>query len=274
MRDFELSFGKELDEDLNGRRIITVLLTLTAAGCFGYFAYYYLAASRNAGANDSLADLKKNMRKEPQVVHYREPKEDDTEPEVLAKYKTLLDKNKNLIGWIKIDDTNIDYPVMKSINGNGEYYLDHNFDGKEDRNGTVFMDDACDPVSPCDNLILYGHNMKSGEMFGQLDYYKNQKFYENHKQVRFDTIYREGIYEVMFAFQSRVYSEAEITFKYYQFIECNSEQEFNSGIEAMAEMSLYDTGVTAEYGDELLTLSTCDYDEPEGRFVVVCKKVA
>lgn len=258
---------------MNGRKIITVFLALVAAGCLGYFAYYCLAASRNSGANDSLAELKKNVGKEPIVAFYQEPKAEETGPEVLSKYKTLLDKNKNLIGWIKIDDTNIDYPVMKSINGNGEYYLNHNFDGKEDRNGTLFMDDGCDPVSPCDNLIIYGHNMKSGEMFGQLDNYKNQNFYENHKKIHFDTIYKEGIYEVMFAFQSRVYSEAEITFKYYQFIECNSEQEFDSGMEAMAEMSLYDTGVTAEYGDELLTLSTCDYDEPEGRFVVVCKRV-
>lgn len=257
---------------MKGRKIISILLVIIAVGSFGYFAYYYLAASKNAGNYEKLSDIRKNTREAIDVYHTL-PKEEEQQ-KVLSKYKSLLDKNKNLIGWIKIDDTNIDYPVMKSLNGKGDFYLDHNFEGKEDRNGTLFLDDACDPFAPSDNLIVYGHNMKSGEMFGELDRYKDRSFYENHKKIRFDTIYREGIYEVMFAFQSKIYSEAEITFKYYQFIECNSEQEFASGMKAMAEMSLYDTGLTAEYGDELLTLSTCDYDEQEGRFVVVCKRIA
>lgn len=256
---------------MNGRRIITALLIIIAVGSFGYFSWYYLSASKNSGDYAGLAELKKESQKVTDIYHAVPA--DEEEPQVLSKYKSLLNKNKNLIGWIKIDDTNIDYPVMKSLNGKGDYYLDHSFDGKEDRNGSLFMDDACDPVGPSDNLIIYGHNMKSGEMFGQLDLYKDKSFYEKHPKIRFDTIYKEGIYEVMYAFQSRIYSEAEITFKYYQFIECNSELEFNSGLEEMKELSLYDTGLTAEYGDELLTLSTCDYDEDEGRFVVVCKRV-
>lgn len=243
--------------------------------CFGYLAVYYLALRDSGKEADNLAGMRYNPQTgEAKIIYETGPSQISIsqEDKVLPKYKSLYQKNKNLIGWIKIDDTNIDYPIVKSINGNGEFYLDHSFDGKEDRNGTLFMDDSCDPLGPSDNLIIYGHNMKSGQMFGGLDAYKSEDFYEKHKIIQFDTIYKTGIYEVAFAFQSRVYSEGEITFKYYQFIEPNSKEEFDSGINEMRAMSIYDTGIEVSYGDELLTLSTCDYDESNGRFVVVCRR--
>lgn len=116
--------------------------------------------------------------------------------------------------------------------------------------------------------------MKSGKMFGDLDNYKDEDFYQEHKTITFDTIYEEGTYEVMYVFLSKIYYEEEVVFKYYQFIDANSEQEFNSYMEEMAKMSLYDTGVTAQYGDQLLTLSTCDYEREDGRFVVVAKRIS
>ena len=135
------------------------------------------------------------------------------------------------------------------------------------------MDTGCDIKAPSTNYIIYGHNMRSGKMFGSLDQYANEKFYRNHKTIEFDTIYEEGTYEVMYVFRSRVYQKDEVVFKYYQFIEAYSEEEFNSNMNEMAAMSLYDTGVTASYGDQLLTLSTCDYVEEDGRFVVVAKRI-
>lgn len=136
------------------------------------------------------------------------------------------------------------------------------------------MDKDCDVLKPSTNFIIYGHHMKSGNMFGKLDKYEDVSYYEKHPYIQFDTIYEKGIYQVMYVFRSRVYREDEIVFKYYQFIDANGEQEFNSYMKEMAAMSFYDTGVTAEYGDQLLTLSTCDYQETNGRFVVVAKKIA
>ena len=135
------------------------------------------------------------------------------------------------------------------------------------------MDKDCDVLKPSTNLILYGHHMKSGQMFGNLSLYSDQSYYEKHPYIQFDTIYEKGLYEIMYVFRSRVYSEDEIVFKYYQFIDAQSEQEFDSYMNDMEGMSLYDTGVTAQYGDRLLTLSTCDYQEKNGRFVVVAKRV-
>ena len=156
---------------------------------------------------------------------------------------------------------------------NNEYYLDHNYDQEYDKNGSIFMDKDCDAAHPNDNMIIYGHHMKSGKMFGNLNMYAKESFYKEHPSISFDTIYEEGTYDIMYVFRSKIYSEEEIVFKYYKFIDATSENEFDSNMEEMAALSLYDTGIKAKYGDRLITLSTCDYEEANGRFVVVAKKV-
>ena len=115
--------------------------------------------------------------------------------------------------------------------------------------------------------------MKSGKMFGGLDKYSSKSYYSKHRYIQFDSIYEEGTYEIMYVFRSQILTEEAVQFKYYQFFDAASEVEFESNMQEMSEMSLYDTGVTAEYGDELLTLSTCDYQEENGRFVVVAKRI-
>ncbi len=266
------------------RNIVRIICISIALVCFGYLAFYYYQMKRNAEDAAAMEDM--TERSDHTMTVYTPPveeekAEDEGEEEassssserklyVLGQYKSLYEKNKNFIGWIAIDGTNINYPVMKSVYGNGEFYLDHNFNGEEDRNGTLFMDDNCDVIRPSENWIIYGHNMKSGKMFGDLTEYKSEAYYKKHPVVKFDTIYEPGVYDVMYAFESRVYEESTIAFKYYQFIDPASEAEFDSAMREMAADSYYDTGVTAKYGDRLLILSTCDYDEDNGRFVVVC----
>lgn len=249
--------------------------SLLVVGSLAYLANYSYQTKRL----DDYAAIQKNLKNtaltapntsETPVIHYDDDTA-DTLPDILPEYQTLYSLNKRLIGWVKIDDTNIDYPVMQTTDN--EYYLDHNLNQEYDKNGSIFMDKDCDVLKPSTNLILYGHHMKSGQMFGGLSLYSDQSYYEKHPCIQFDTIYEKGLYEIMYVFRSRVYSEDEIVFKYYQFIDAQSEQEFDSYMNDMEGMSLYDTGVTAQYGDRLLTLSTCDYQEKNGRFVVVAKKV-
>lgn len=193
-------------------------------------------------------------------------------PDILPEYEALYQKNKRLIGWVKVEDTKIDYPVMQTTDN--EYYLTHDFGQKYDKNGCIFMDKDCNAAERSTNLIVYGHHMKSGAMFGELDKYSNPSFYMEHPSFQFDTIYEKGTYLVAYVFQAKVQAEDEIAFKYYQFIDANSEAEFNSNMQEMANMSLYNTGVTPVYGDKLVTLSTCDRSQgAEGRFVVVGVKV-
>lgn len=258
------------------RKLIMAACVLLCVVCFGYLGAYYQVSAKSAREFEELAALKQagangqTTAKNDVKIHYSD---DDVEiPDVLPEYQNILNKNQRLIGWIKIDDTIIDYPVMQTVNN--EYYLDHNFNQEEDKNGCIFMDYQCDVIKGCDNMILYGHHMKSGQMFGTLNKYSQQSYYEKHPVIKFDTIYEKGEYQIMYVFRSKVYSEEDVNFKYYQFINAGSEKEFNSYINEMAALSLYDTGVTASYGDKLLTLSTCDYQEKEGRFVVVARRIS
>jgi sortase B len=279
LSDMDADMQKEvlriLKKREKNRKLILTACTLICIVSFGYLGAYYQAAAKSASEFQELVALKEqgaaNSDASKQIkVHLVQ---DDTEtPDVLPEYEAILSKNQKLIGWIKIDDTVIDYPVMQTVNN--EYYLDHNFNQEEDKNGCIFMDYQCDVVKGCDNIIIYGHHMKSGKMFGSLNKYSKQSYYEEHPVIQFDTIYEKGEYQIMYVFRSKVYSEEDVEFKYYQFINATSEKEFNSYMNEMAKLSLYDTGVTASYGDKLLTLSTCDYQENKGRFVVVAKKVS
>lgn len=271
--------AEELKKQEKRRKWIVLGCSVVGLACMVYLGVYSFYVARTENTYEQMSERKEaaaldaangaNGESSKVVIHYTT---DDTDtPEVLDEYKTLLNTNKKLIGWVKIDDTNIDYPVMQT--DDNEYYLTHNLNQEYDKNGTIFMDKDCDVLKPSTNLILYGHHMKSGKMFGQLSKYEDESFYEKHKTISFDSIYEKGSYEVMYVFRSRVYSEEEIVFKYYQFIDAESQTQFDSYMNEMASMSLYDTGVTAEYGDRLLTLSTCDYEEKNGRFVVVAKRI-
>ena len=257
------------------RRILTAVCIFLCIVSFGYLGAYYQVSAKSAREFEELTALKEagaqSAYSGSKKVEIHLTDEDTTVPDILPEYEKIHQKNQKLIGWVKIDDTNIDYPVMQT--SNNDYYLDHNFNQEEDRNGCIFMDYQCDVIKGCDNIILYGHHMKSGKMFGTLNKYSSQSYYEEHPTIQFDTIYEKGTYQVMYVFRSKVYSEEDVTFKYYQFINAASEMEFNSYLNEMAALSLYDTGVTAGYGDKLLTLSTCDYQEKKGRFVVVAKKI-
>ena len=262
----------ELKRREKRRKLTIVLCSVGAVFCLGYFGVYLWFNQRTDDTYRELSRLREQPVRAEVTPEPLFTLDEQPEPkEVLDEYKNLLNKNKKLIGWIKIDDTNIDYPVMQTTDN--VYYLEHNLNQEYDKNGSIFMDKDCNVLKPSTNYIIYGHHMKSGNMFGKLDLYEDEDYCREHPYIQFDTIYEKGTYEVMYVFRSRVYSEEEIVFKYYQFIDANSEQEFNSYMSEMESMSLYDTGVRAEYGDQLLTLSTCDYQEKNGRFVVVAKKI-
>ncbi len=223
--DLEREAQKFLKRRERQRRLFIAACAVVAVVCVGYFGYYQFMASRTQNSYDALAELKE---KDPstvpdiQVTVRDEAGEEEIILTVLDEYKTLYNKNRSLIGWLKIDDTNIDYPVMQSPNP--DYYLTHNFNQEYDNNGSIFLDPDCDIVHRNTNLILYGHHMRSGKMFGSLDSYSSEAFYEEHKYITFDTIYEKGTYEVMYVFRSRIYNEDEIVFKYYQFKDVDSQQ--------------------------------------------------
>ncbi|MBO5238518.1 MAG: class B sortase [Lachnospiraceae bacterium] len=192
---------------------------------------------------------------------------------VQKKYAELYRENPHFIGWITIPDTKVDYPVMQNMEEN-EYYINRNFEQEWDGSGLPFMDIQCSFSEPTANQIIYGHNMKSGTMFAGILKYDSQEFYEKHKTITFNTIEADGEYEVIAAFYSQVYDESDtLHFKYYQFFDTDSEEEFNEFVEQVKALTPYEIEATASYGDTLITLSTCAYNTENGRFAVVARKI-
>lgn len=186
---------------------------------------------------------------------------------VLPQYADLFSLNPDFAGWLQIPGTDIDYPVMQTPE-DPEYYLGRNFYGEETDRGSIFADGKCDLVRPSENIILHGHHMRDGSMFGSLIDYKDQSFWEEHKYIFFDTIKETHTYEVIAVFISSVNAGAD--FPYYQFVD-SDEIGYDSFIRLCKKNALYDTGVDAVYGENLLTLSTCEYTADNNRFVVVAK---
>ena len=205
------------------------------------------------------------------AINREDKKEQAKEHVILNKYAGLYEENSDFTGWLSIEGMKINYPVMQC--GDDEYYLHHDFYGNEDKYGCLYVRERADLNTPGTNVVIYGHNMRDGSMFGDLDFYKDEAFYEEHSIITFDTLYEERSYEIVAVFLSRVYGEDEEVFKYYDFYEARTPEEFQDFYENIKSMSLYDTKVTAEYGDTFITLSTCAYHVEDGRLVVVAKRI-
>ena len=185
----------------------------------------------------------------------------------MEKLESLQKQNSDIIGWIQIENTNINYPVVQGKDNN--YYLNHNYKKKYSANGSIFLDKNYSWNPPSSNLLIYGHH----STFKDLLKYQNKKFYSQHPIIRFTTNKEDANYEIIAVFKSKVYYQSEKNvFRYYYFIDANNEEEYNEFVANSKKSSLYDTEKTANYGEQLLTLSTCSYHTKDGRFVFVAKK--
>ena len=189
---------------------------------------------------------------------------------ILPELKDIHDINPDLIGWIRIDGTDIDYPVVQTRDS--EFYLTHDFYGRENNNGSVILDSKCDAYTPSYNLVISGHHMRSGAMFGRLPDYRDENYWREHKFVEFDSLYDRNQYVVMAAFYSADYDEDEEGFRYNADIQYKIDAD--QWLEEIREEQLYDTGIDAEFGDEFITLTTCERSRhKEGRFVLILRKL-
>jgi sortase B len=193
-------------------------------------------------------------------------------PAVDNPYRDSFLANEDMAAWLKIEDTVIDYPVMWTPREE-TYYLYRNFEGADDKNGCLILDtdSSLNPLTT--NLIIHGHNMRSGAMFGNLTDYEDPDYCKAHSRITLYTEECERQYEVLAVFRSQVYRKTDQVFKYYKFFQADTQEEFDEFYQNIKALSLYDTGVTAEFGDHFITLSTCVYHVEQGRFVVVAKEV-
>ncbi len=266
---------------MNAKKIYVIMicvfsLLIVVSGV--YLGNYYLTANQADRNQKEMATL---IEKAEQNVS----KETDTqlsasegEPVVQPKYSRILELYPDFAGWITIPGTRIDYPVMqRQGEGQDYFYIDHDQSGEKSSAGTIFITDAYDIRKPSDNIALYGHNMKSGIMFHDLMKYREESFYTSTPQFTFNSLYRDGTYEVIAAFYTRVSDDepsSDRFFRYYEYIDLDTKERFDEFYDTCKRLSLYEAG-TAAYGDELLTLSTCSYRISDGteRFVVVAKRI-
>lgn len=271
----------------------TVVLALLAVFLYsGYSLIVYYADSRESektyenlaqmlvdrpsiplpsGSQSSDSETVEVTEPEQVLVTVRDPKTGET-MQVLPEFAQLYTMNPDLVGWISIDGTKINYPVVQSGLDNANYYLDRNFERKHSAHGCIYVSEAADVFAPSDNVTIYGHRMGDNSMFGQLGLYTDKGFWEDHQYIRFDTLQERHLYQIICVFSTT--ASMGQGFAYHSFVDAEDSSNFNAYVWQSQKLSYYDTGITAEYGDKLITLSTCEYSHNNGRLVVVAKQIA
>jgi len=184
--------------------------------------------------------------------------------QILPEYAQLYTMNNDLVGWIQIPDTKINYPVVQTPD-EPDYYLKRNFQRKRNGHGCIYAEEDCN-VDLSDNVTLYGHRMNDGSMFAALGKYRNKSFWQAHPEILFDTLTQRQTYEIFAVFTTTA-SEGK-GFRYHTFINAENQQEYDEFVAQCKKLSRYDTGITPQYGERLITLSTCEYSQTNGRLVV------
>ena len=256
--------------------LVVFIVTFLVSG--GYLGMYYYNIHKAQKSFDSLKDMIKDVPGGDTLSKTNGTETDASEisyvdingVRVQEKFADLYTANSDFIGWLTIPGTEIDYPVMHTPIDE-EFYLHKDFNKEKSSSGTLFLSAKSNAIIPTDNVVIYGHNMKAGTMFHDLLKFETEDYYKEHKTFRFDTIEGNYEYEVIAAFRTEIKGE-DNTFKYYDFVSAKDKEEFDEYVEKVKSKTPYTIDTTAEYGDKLVTLSTCAYHANEGRYVVVAKR--
>jgi sortase B len=279
-----MSQEKKLDRNKILYIALICLFSLVFLGSAIYLIVYFVNSAKQSQQYDDLASIVESIRQDMAA----DP--DSTDPDytgatgstdavgsgslILPEYQALYEMNSELVGWINIPGTRVNYPVCQSLTTK-DFYLTHNFNKEEAGDGCIYVREVCDVFTPSDNVVIYGHRMNSGSMFADLMNYRKKDFWESHQTFTFDTIYEHHSYQVIAVFITTAnYGEG---FAYHQFNDAANQAEFDAFMKTVHELQLYDTGHTAQYGDMLITLSTCTprYEQPSnGRLVVIAKRIS
>lgn len=258
--------------------IFSAVFLFSAAYLIKYWTDSRQAATQYGDLANRLESLRATMpsKIEPStgetVVSDSRPT-DPAEPQILPEYSPFYEINNDMVGWITIPDTKVNYPVMQTSRDNPDYYLKRNFYKKASDWGAIYARESCDINRPSDNITLYGHHMKDGSMFAQLHKFQSKDFWKEHQNFTFDTLYERHTYKIWAVFKTTA-NLGDNHFPYHQFSDAATEEEFTEFVETVKRLDYYDTGITPVYGDKLLTLSTCEYTLDNGRFVVCAVRVS
>lgn len=259
--------------------VIVILLIIFSVSAI-YVGRYFYEANQQQSEYDDLAAIVESIQNESRPQDSTTPvnrgadEDGETGPKelvILPEYQALYEMNSDLVGWLKIEGTRINYPVMQTPNEK-DYYLYRNFNKIKSSRGCIYVREECDVFQPSDNLTLYGHHMVDGSMFAGLWEYQRQAYWESHDIIIFDTLSEYHTYRIFAVFKTT--ASLDEGFPYHRFVDAGSEEEFNEFIATCKELSLYDTGITPVYGDKIICLSTCEYSQRNGRFVVAAVRIS
>ena len=279
---------------LNG---LLILFSAVFLVCGVLLANYYIQSRQQAAVYDKLSDMIGELPTAPftptDPPPATEPDSSDppeekpelpespwvtvTHPEtgapvqLLPEFANLYRINPDIVGWIQIPGTRVDYPVMQSPD-NKDYYLKRNFHKEYTEHGSIYAREVCDIFSPSDNITIYGHRMRDGSMFYDLEKYKQKSFWEENRYIVFNDLKERHTYEIFAVFLTT--ASAGKGFKYHEFVNAADVAHYNEFIATCKSLSLYDTGITPRYGNKLITLSTCEYSQTHGRLVVVARRIS
>lgn len=275
-------------------KLLVILLLVLFLGVFlyagGSLLQYYLESLESQETYDSLAQIMDAGRPTQPVRPVPDPTAPSqevtvpvselitvTDPvtgnsqDMLPEFSQLYLLNNEIVGWITIPDSNINYPVVQSDKDNTDYYLYRDYYGKRDSHGCLYMREQCDALAPSDNLVIYGHRMKDHTMFGHLAKYERQSHWQDHRYVHFSTLTERHTYEIVFVFATSSTVGAE--FPYHTYVDMKTPAQWEEFFSLCRKYSLYDTGVEPQIGGKLITLSTCEYTQENGRLVVVAQQI-
>ena len=261
--------------------IIAIVLLIAVFGVSAFQVGSYFMESKKQKENfDQLSEMVQDAQNTataetteatvPEAAT-EETVDENTEPTMLPGYKELYEMNNDVVGWIKIDGTELDYPVMQTPD-NRDFYLKRDFYKEASDRGCIYAREECDIWEPSDNITLYGHNMKDGSMFAALNAYVDEETWENNSLIFFDTLYEYHVYKIFAVF--RTTASVGEGFSYHQMVDAESEEAFNQFIATCKSLAEYETGITPEYGDKVICLSTCEYSQDNGRLVVAAVRIS
>ena len=260
---------------------LTIVLLVLVFGVSAFFVGNYILESREQAKKfDALAQLKEEAKEnaaEPQATEETGPDATYSDADIrdannmLVEYGELYALNSDVVGWIRIDGTKLDYPVMQTPD-NPNYYLYRDFDGKDSARGCIYAREECDINEPSDNITMYGHNMRDGSMFAAANAYVHKATWEENPLIFFDTLYEYHTYKIFSVFKTS--ANIGEGFTYHNMIDAQNKEDFDQFIAKCKDLSFYDTGITPQYGDKIICLSTCEYTLDNGRLVIAAVRIS
>lgn len=266
------------------KKVLFTAVVVLLVAAFGISAFmvgnYLIDGKKQANRYDELSNIAANgqtatekateNKDDTQTPDSTAETTEATEPGMLPGYKEIYEMNNDTVGWIKMEGTQMDYPVMQTTD-DPNFYLYRNFDKTDSARGSVYAWSAADVNEPSDNITLFGHNMADGSMFACLNAYTNKAAWDNNSLIFFDTLNEYHTYKIFAVFKTS--ANVGQGFSYHQFVDAANEEEFNEFVATCKKLAFYDTGITPVYGDKLICLSTCEYTLDNGRLVAAAVRI-